>query len=297
LFGIILLTIVLAKIFNTRIKGYKVQNVLVFLIGLTLLIHTIGLGIRWFISGHAPWSNAYETMIFIAWSAVLAGLIFSSRNKFAPAIAAIMASVYMVVGSMSWMDPQLTNLVPVLKSKWLIIHVAVITSSYGFLGIGGLMAFVNLLIMSFKTKNNQKRIEQHTSNLSRIVELVLTSGVFLVAIGTFLGAVWANVSWGRYWAWDPKETWALITVLVYSIVLHLRLIPSLKSEVLFNFLALIAYASVLMTYFGVNYYLSGLHSYATGDPAPVPKGVYYALGVIALVTLSAIMNSKTLKKS
>jgi cytochrome c-type biogenesis protein CcsB len=295
LFGLALLIVLLVKVFNERIRANKLQNVLVILIGLTLLIHTFGLAIRWYISGHAPWSNAYETMVFIAWSGVLAGVIFARKNKTAPALAAVMASIYLFAGHMSWMDPQLTNLVPVLKSKWLVIHVAVITSSYGFLGIGTLMAFVNLILMSLQNAKNFKQTQNSISNLSRIVELVLTAGVYLLTIGTFLGAVWANVSWGRYWAWDPKETWALITILVYAIVLHLRLIPSLRGEWLFNFLAVLSYASVLMTYFGVNYYLSGLHSYATGDPAPVPKSVYYTLAVILLVSLAAFMSRTVLK--
>ena len=296
LFGLILLIIILVQVFKPSVKAKWPEQILVLLLGGTLIIHTIGLGIRWYLSGHAPWSNAYETMVFIAWSGVLAGILFVGKNKTALALAAILAWIFLFAGHMSWMDPQLTNLVPVLKSKWLVIHVAIITSSYGFLGIGTLMAFVNLIMMSLQNQKNYKYSQESISNLSRIIELVTTLGVYLLTIGTFLGAVWANVSWGRYWAWDPKETWALITILVYAIVLHFRLIPALKGQVLFNFSSVIAYASVMMTYFGVNYYLSGLHSYATGDPAPIPKGVYYALRVIAIVTLAAIMNQVALKR-
>lgn len=296
LFGLILLIVTLLEVFKPNIKTYSLQKILVVLIGLILIIHSSGLIVRWYLTGHAPWSNAYETMVFIAWAGVLAGILFVHKNKTALALAAILAWIFLFAGHMSWMDPQLTNLVPVLKSKWLVIHVAVITSSYGFLGIGTLMAFVNLIMMSIQSTKNYKVSQESILNLSRIIELVTTLGIYLLTIGTFLGAVWANVSWGRYWAWDPKETWALITILVYAIVLHLRLIPALKSELLFNFLSVIAYASVMMTYFGVNYYLSGLHSYAAGDPAPIPKGVYYTLGIILLITISAIMNRESLKR-
>lgn len=296
LLGLVLLIIVFIKIFNPSIKGLKIQLAFLILISITWIIHTIGLGIRWNLSGHAPWSNAYETMVFIAWSGVLAGLLLSKWFKAVPALAAVLAWIFLFAGHMSWMDPQLTNLVPVLKSKWLVIHVAVITSSYGFLGIVALMAFVNILLMSLQTVKNYSRVQESIGLLTRINEMGITIGLYLLTIGTFLGGVWANVSWGRYWAWDPKETWALITILVYAIVLHLRLIPSLKGELLFNFAALVSYASVMMTYFGVNYYLSGLHSYATGDPAPIPKGVYYTLGVIAIATLAAYMNRSALKR-
>lgn len=196
---------------------------------------------------------------------------------------------------MSWMDPQITNLVPVLKSIWLVIHVAVITSSYGFLGIGSLMALNNLLVMNLQNKKNIKHISGSIDQLSRITEIALIIGLYLLTIGTFLGGVWANVSWGRYWGWDSKETWALITVIIYAFVLHMRLIPGMNGKVLFNSTALLAYSSVLMTYFGVNYYLTGLHSYASGDPAPIPPAVYYTLGIIALVITGAIINSKRLK--
>lgn len=295
LFGLLLLIIQMLAVFRNKPAPYFLTMILSGgLIGV-LLMHSAGLAIRWYISGHAPWSNSYETMIFISWSSVIAGSIFIKRNTLAFSISAIMAAIFLVVANMSWMDPQITNLVPVLRSVWLVIHVAVITSSYGFLGIGALMALSNLLAMSVQTAKNKQFSNEMINNLTRIIEITLTIGLYLLTIGTFLGAVWANVSWGRYWAWDPKETWALITVIIYAIVLHFRIVPKFKSRLLFNISALIAYASVLMTYFGVNFYLAGLHSYAQGDPAPIPKGVYYSLGMIILLCLIAIFNQRRLK--
>jgi cytochrome c biogenesis factor len=125
--------------------------------------------------------------------------------------------------------------------------------------------------------------------------MTLIIGLYLLTIGTFLGGVWANESWGRYWGWDPKETWALVSVLIYAFVAHMRLVPGLKGNYLFNLMSLLAFSSIIMTYFGVNYYLSGLHSYAKGDPLPVPSFVYYALAIVGLVALLAWENQRRIK--
>jgi ABC-type transport system involved in cytochrome c biogenesis permease subunit len=152
------------------------------------------------------------------------------------------------------------------------------------------------MLMIFQNKKNYKRIKLTIEELSNINEINLMIGLVLVSIGTFLGAVWANESWGRYWGWDPKETWALITMLIYAFVTHMRLVPGLKGTFAFNFAALISFSSVLMTYFGVNYYLSGLHSYASGDPVPVPAFVYFAIAIIIIVTIVAYRQYRKMNK-
>jgi len=240
-------------------------------------------------------------MLYIAWATVLSGLIFVRKSEITLAVTALLASLILSVAGMSWMDPEITTLVPVLKSYWLIIHVAIITASYGFLALGALLGFNNLLLMNLKTKNNVKRLNLTITELSYIIEMTLIIGLFMLTIGTFLGGVWANESWGRYWGWDPKETWALATVLFYSFVVHMRFIPGFRGTFAFSFAALISYSFVLMTYFGVNYYLSGLHSYAAGDAVPVPSFVYYTLIVIAVVSIMAYITNnkvdKTLEKA
>jgi len=255
-------------------------------------IQTFGLSLRWYISGHAPWSNGYESMIYISWVTLLAGIVFSNKNKIALAATTVLTGIVLLIAHLSWIDPTITNLVPVLNSYWLTIHVAVIIASYGFLGLGAILGFVNLILMIIKSKDNYVKIEENIKQLSYINEMSLIIGLYLLTIGTFLGGVWANESWGRYWGWDPKETWALITVVVYAIVLHLRFIPALKGIFTFNFLSLISFASVIMTYLGVNYYLSGLHSYAGGDPVPIPSSVYYTLFVVAIVSGFAYYKNK-----
>jgi cytochrome c-type biogenesis protein CcsB len=296
LVGLILLLIQFVNIFVPKfsVKYYVIPAVVA--IALAFVAHTLNLALRWYVSGHAPWSNGYEALTFIAWAGILAGLIFSGKSSITVSSSAILASLILQTAHLSWMDPQITNLVPVLKSYWLVIHVAVITASYSFLGLGALVALINLVIMFFENQRNRSGLEDHINKLTYITEMTLIAGLYLLSIGTFLGGVWANESWGRYWAWDPKETWALVTVIVYAVIIHLRLVPGMKGRLLFNILALGGFASVLMTYFGVNYYLSGLHSYAKGDPVPVPPVVYYSVTVFVILSLLAGINQLRLSK-
>ncbi len=295
-FGLIFIIVLFAQVLNSKLNLKWVIRVLIGLIMAAFVVHTIGLAIRWYVAGHAPWSNGYETMIYIAWGTLLSGILFTRTSKITLATTAILASVTLMVANLSWLDPQVTNLVPVLKSYWLVIHVAIITASYSFLGVGALLGFLNLILISLQNKNNFAKLKGTIEELTNINEMNLIIGVFLVTIGTFLGAVWANESWGRYWGWDPKETWALVTVLVYSFIIHMRLIPGMNGVYGFNFAALIGFSSVLMTYFGVNYYLSGMHSYAAGDPVPIPTFVYYSVAVVFLVSLLSYLNHLRMTK-
>lgn len=296
LVGLLLLFIQFIHFFIPRfnLRWFLVPAVVALI--LFFILHTATLVLRWYIAGHAPWSNGYEALTFIAWATMLAGLIFSRRSAITISSTAVLAALILQTAHLSWMDPQITNLVPVLQSYWLVIHVAVITASYGFLGLGALLAAINLLLMFFHSAKNYNHINEQIATLSGIIEMTLIAGLYLLTIGTFLGGVWANESWGRYWAWDPKETWALVTVIVYAVILHLRLVPGLKGRVLFNILALIGFSSVIMTYFGVNYYLSGLHSYAKGDPLPVPPAVYYSITVVVIISILAAFNQARLKR-
>ncbi len=296
LIGFVMLIFLFINILKPHLRFRLILNIMVWILFAGFLLHTLGLAARWYISGHAPWSNGYESMIYIAWATILAGLIFTQRSRIALATTAILASLILMVAHLSWMDPQITNLVPVLKSYWLVIHVAIITASYSFLGLGALLAFFNLVLMISKTGKNFASLNIKIKELTYIIEMALIIGVIMLSIGTFLGGVWANESWGRYWGWDPKETWALITILVYSFIIHMRLIPGMRSIFTFNFSSLIGYASVIMTYFGVNYYLSGLHSYAQGDPVPVPSFVYYTLAVIFITGILAYLKHRKFVK-
>ena len=256
------------------------------------ILHVIGMGIRWYIAGHAPWSNAYESIVFIAAATVFAGIILARKSPFALAGTALLAGFTMLVAHMNFINPEITNLVPVLKSYWLMIHVATIISGDGFLGLGSILSLMVLILFILRGKGGHTNIDRSIKELSNLSEMGLIIGLMLLTVGNFLGGVWANESWGRYWGWDSKETWAAVTILIYATVLHLRFIPALKSTFIYNMAATWAYSSVLMTYFGVNYYLSGLHSYAAGDPVPIPVWIYYAVAGLFVLTVFAARNRK-----
>ena len=284
LIGAILIGLFFIQLIKPAIEFKKLTTVFVSVLFVAFLLQTAGLGVRWYISGHAPWSNGYESMIYIAWATMLAGFFLMKKTPVTIGVTAMLAGITLLTAHMSWLDPEITNLVPVLKSYWLTIHVATITASYGFLGLGCMMGFLNLCLMVIRRKDNLVRVNLALKELTLITELSLIIGLVLLIIGNFLGGIWANESWGRYWGWDPKETWTLVTIILYSFTLHMTLIPSIKNKFTFNFMSIISFGAVLMTYFGVNYYLSGLHSYAGGDSVPVPDFVYYALLVIVLVS-------------
>ena len=256
------------------------------------VLHVIGLAIRWYIAGHAPWSNAYESIVFIAASTVFAGIVLARRSPFALAGAALLAGITMAVAHMSFINPEITTLVPVLKSYWLMIHVATIISGDGFFGLGSILSLLVLVLFVMRGKKGSANIDRSIKELTNLSEMALIIGLFLYTIGNFLGGVWANESWGRYWGWDSKETWAAVSILIYATVLHLRFIPALKSTFAYNVASVWAYSTVLMTYFGVNYYLSGLHSYAAGDPIPMPMWVYYSVAGLFVLTVIAARNRK-----
>ncbi len=296
LLGLIMLVISLFPVFKPTVKLTVLKKVSLSVVFILFIIHSFGLGLRWYISGHAPWSNGYESMVFVSWATCLAGLIFANRSEITLSMTTILAGLTLLVAGFSWMSPEITNLVPVLKSYWLIVHVAVIVSSYGFLGVGALLGLLNLLLMIFRSKSNAARVDLTLKELVNIIDIALIIGLIMVTLGSFLGGVWANESWGRYWGWDPKETWALVTVLVYTFISHMHKIPGFKGNFAKSAAALVGFSSVLMTYFGVNYYLSGLHSYAQGEPAPVPTGVYVAVVLVFMTVIAAYFSNRNVKE-
>lgn len=293
--GLVMLIGLIAMVISGRKKPSMLVKILSWLLFAGFLSHTFALGLRWYIAGHAPMSNGYESLTYISWAVLLAGFLFSRKSAFTLAAAAVLAGMTLMVAHMSFMDPEITNLVPVLKSYWLTLHVSVIVSSDGFLGVAAILSLINIILLAISNDKNRQRISDTIDELTVINFKTLTIGLYLLTIGTFLGAVWANESWGRYWGWDPKETWSLITIIVYSIVIHSRRIPGMKDIFTFNLISLFAFSSVLMTYFGVNYYLSGMHSYAAGESAPVPAFVYIAVIVLAVLSLVAYSKYKPSK--
>jgi len=294
LLGLLFLGIFFTSVFNHRFNLKWPLKAAFGIVALCFAFHTAGLGIRWYISGHAPWSNGYESMIYIAWTTILAGLIFARKSIGGLAATTILSSTILMVAGLSWLDPEITPLVPVLKSYWLTIHVSLEAGSYGFLVLGAIIGIINLISMVFANEKNNARVKRTIKEMTSISEMTLIGGLVMVSVGTYLGGVWANESWGRYWGWDAKETWALVTILVYAFILHMRFIPGLRGAYAFNVASLFGFATVMMTYYGVNYYLSGLHSYAAGDPVPIPTFVYYTVGSLVVISLLAYWKNRRL---
>ena len=254
------------------------------------LLHTLSLGMRWYISGYAPWSNSYETMVSLAWAGILCGFVFVRRNHLVGALATLFGGIVLFVSSLNWMDPQITPLVPVLKSPWLMAHVATLVMAYGCLGICSMIGTAYLCLTISKSKKTPQLLTQ----LTIINEIAMLTGTALLTVGIFLGAIWANESWGRYWSWDPKETWALITMIVYAALLHIKWMLRCSSRV-FNWLSQWAIIAILMTFLGVNYFLSGMHSYGSHDAlAGVPIWTYLLFATFFFVP---VLISYTLGKS
>ncbi|SDR88202.1 cytochrome c biogenesis protein CcsA [Winogradskyella sediminis] len=306
--GALLFVFIIIQIFKYRSKWIQTAiNVLLGVIALLFVLHTLGLIWRWYLSGHAPWSDAYESMIYVAWSTMLFGFIVGvtkrkdqpktseasdksasvvakfSTSSLTVAAGAFVTSMILMIAHWNWMDPAIANLQPVLQGYWLMIHVSVIVASYGPFTLGMILGIVVLFLMIFTTKENKERMLINIKELTIINEMALTVGLVMLTIGNFLGGMWANESWGRYWGWDPKETWALISIMIYAFVIHMRLVPGLRGRWIYNFMSILAFASILMTYFGVNFYLSGLHSYASGDQILSFQFIAITLGIIAII--------------
>ncbi|MGA0383414.1 MAG: cytochrome c biogenesis protein CcsA [Flavobacteriaceae bacterium] len=289
LFGVVLFFVVVARIYKERKALKMTVSLFKFFIYALFLVHTLGLGVRWYISGHAPWSDAYESILYVSWATLGIGLWLGKKSDFTIASSAFVSAMLLWIAHQNWVDPAVANLQPVLDSYWLMIHVAVIVGSYGPLTVGMILGVVTLILMLLSNSTNKERMKLSIKELTVINELSLTIGLIMLTIGNFLGGQWANESWGRYWGWDPKETWALISILVYAFVLHMRLVPGLKGRWAFNFASIVAFSSIMMTYFGVNFYLVGLHSYASGDQVITPSFIYYtAAGVLLIGILSFV---------
>lgn len=286
LLGIVMFILVIAQIFKDNKPIRTSLKILTILNWVLLIALTIGLLVRWYVSGHAPMSDAYESVVYVAWATILFGLIMGRKSYLTIASTAFVGAIVLWSAHLNWMDPAIGTLDPVLDSYWLLIHVSIIVMSYGPFTLGFILGAVAMVLTILTNDKNKQKMNLHIQELTTINEMALTVGLVLLTIGNFLGGQWANESWGRYWGWDPKETWALISIMVYAFVIHARLVPGLRGRWTFNMLSIFAYSSIMMTYFGVNFYLAGLHSYASGDVAVTPSFVWYI--TISFVILCAI---------
>lgn len=237
----------LLLIFNKMRPTFIPQRIILLLVFLAL---TLCLALRWIITGTIPMSNGYETMLFLAWSIMLVALIVCSWFPIMLTFGFLLSGFFLLVSHISQMDPQISHLMPVLNSPLLTLHVSIIMMSFALLSltcICGLTAFI---------------IRRQAEELQLLSQLFLFPALTTLGLGIFIGAIWANMSWGTYWSWDPKETWALITFMIYAVAVHGQSLPFLRHPQRYHLFMVLAFLTILMTYFGVNYFLGGMHSYA-----------------------------------
>lgn len=228
---------------------------------LSFLALTACLALRWVISGTVPMSNGYETMLFMAWLIMLLSLLLCHRFRVILTFGFLMSGFFLLVSHISQMDPQITPIMPVLNSPLLSIHVSIIMMSFALLSLTFICGVTALLIRLIRGRNGQD-VDSQLSSLRLLSDVFLYPAMTLLGLGIFIGAIWANVSWGTYWSWDAKEVWGLITFMVYAVSLHRASLPFLRRPVGYHVFMTLAFLTILMTYFGVNYFLGGMHSYA-----------------------------------
>lgn len=246
------------ELWNTRKNSYlkRIRTIYCIPIAFTFIYLTILIAIRWMISNHIPMSNGYETMIFISWFISLISLVFSKKSELLSSIGLLLSGCTLLVASIGVANPQITQLVPALMSTWLSIHVSLFIISYSLLGFITINSLIYIILhISFKTK---QVILEKLFNLNIVL---LYPALFCIVAGIITGSVWANETWGRYWAWDPKEVWALITLLVYSFSIHQKSLSLFRNKLFFHCYLIISFLCILITYFGVTYFFGGLHSY------------------------------------
>ena len=235
----------------TKKKDIKVLNIaLPILLGVSFLALTFGLALRWIISGNVPMSNGYESMLTVAWFVMLISILMQLRIRIVMVFGFLISGFFLLVSHINQMDPAIGQMMPVLNSPLLSIHVSIIMMSYALLSLTFICGIMGICLRS------------HGEELQALSRIFLYPALTTMGFGIFIGAIWANVSWGNYWSWDSKETWALITFMIYAVVVHTQSLPVFRKPLVYHIYITLAFLSIAMTYFGVNYFLTGMHSYA-----------------------------------
>ena len=235
----------------TKKREIKVLNIaLPILLGVSFLTLTFGLALRWIISGNIPMSNGYESMLTVAWFVMLISILMQLRIRIVMVFGFLISGFFLLVSHINQMDPAIGQMMPVLNSPLLSIHVSIIMMSYALLSLTFICGIMGICLRS------------HGEELQALSRIFLYPALTTMGFGIFIGAIWANVSWGNYWSWDSKETWALITFMIYAVVVHTQSLPVFRKPLVYHIYITLAFLSIAMTYFGVNYFLTGMHSYA-----------------------------------
>ena len=235
----------------TKKREIKALNIaLPILLGVSFFALTFGLALRWIISGNIPMSNGYESMLTVAWFVMLISILMQLRIRIVMVFGFLISGFFLLVSHINQMDPAIGQMMPVLNSPLLSIHVSIIMMSYALLSLTFICGIMGICLRS------------HGEELQALSRVFLYPALTCMGFGIFIGAIWANVSWGNYWSWDSKETWALITFMIYAVVVHTQSLPVFRKPLVYHIYITLAFLSIAMTYFGVNYFLTGMHSYA-----------------------------------
>ena len=246
-----------------RSSAKGLRRVLVGVMALAFAALTLCLALRWIAKGSVPMSNGYETMVLMAWLVMLVSLVACRRFGIALTFGFLLSGFFLLVANLSNMDPQISHVMPVLRSPLLSIHVSMMMVSYALLSMTFICGLTAVIVrLAYRLRRQQDLWQEPAEALAVLSRIFLYPAMTALGLGIFIGAIWANVSWGNYWSWDPKETWALITFLLYAAVLHPSSLPALRKPMTYHVFMLLAFLSIVMTYFGVNYILGGMHSYA-----------------------------------
>lgn len=278
----------LSKILNNLEKIFKLA------IWVGFSVFTVRVIFRWASAGQVPWSMKYETMVFGAWACLLAGIVLSRHSRLPIIFGSLLSGIVLIVANLQFTESAVSYLPPVLKSRWFVFHVSTAMLSYGFCVIGTVMALLSLSVLGVSNSGKENNWMRRVSLWSRITEQSLWIGLLLLTVGSTLGAVWANESWGKYWGWDPKESWALIVILSYGLVLHIRLVSHSYWRYWLNVMAFPAFGTLLMTFFGVNIFFSGMHSYGGGEGSRFPLVLFWLIGGWIFLSLLAYRNREQL---
>lgn len=242
-------------------KSTRPRFVFPLLMGLSFMSLSLCLALRWIVSGNVPMANGYETMLLMAWLIMLVSLLTFHRFGIILCFGFLMSGFFLLVSHIGQMNPQITHIMPVLSSPLLSIHVSVIMMSFALLSLTFICGLTAIGMRLF-SRRGATVPHDDISSLRVLSELFLYPALATLGFGIFIGAVWANVSWGNYWSWDAKEVWALITFMVYAVAVHRGSLPFLRRDMGYHVFVTVAFLSIIMTYFGVNYFLGGMHSYA-----------------------------------
>jgi len=294
--GIGVVILVLLTIFFPSVKVHLPVRIFSWFILAGVILHTTALALRWYISGFVPLTTIYEFMNLSSWLVIIAGLLVLRRSVIVSGASCLLASVTLYAAHLEWVNPGILNPGPLFGSLWFSVHSALTVAGYTFFALAAVLAVLNMMMMFLKRPKNKTYTDTVISKLTAFTETSLILGLLFLTAGTILGALWANESRGPVWDWDPSEAWALVTIIIYALILLLRQKQNLISEYIFNLMSVFGFASVIIAFFGVNLYMPGNYHIPGISIVPVPWCIYISLLILITLCILAFLNENKMRK-